>query len=145
METNLQIIRKACIEANPEIMELKFGCDIAVGNDRGYIHYSMYDKDGPTLLGFVSTSDPKKLRPIQWKKGDPIGYTILGRPIRLADVLLAIKSSPKCDTYWEYGATSDIVWGNPPLKNNAWNLRNDDLITQSPDTLQFLADLLTNK
>lgn len=152
METNLQIIRDACIKANPKIVELEFGCEIAVSNDRGYIHYSMWDKDGPTLLGFVSSSHPKTLRPIQWERGDPLNYTILGRPIRLADVLLAISrlkiakyEGGKSDPGNICISTDGVFLNENAMHLGVYNFLNDDLTAQSPETLQFLADLLTNK
>lgn len=114
-EEHIEKIRKACIEANPEIMELNFGCELEE-------------------------------------------FEILGRPIKLSDVLLAIK-----ETYGNtmgfflnqygmfYHMLEEIKYPdsmNPVVlkyKELGWNLREDDLTKQSPECLQFLADLLSEK
>ncbi len=85
----IEEIRKACIEANPEIVELEFGC----------------------LFQIKGAKYPQPIIGIKWKEnedtgideidyfrdiyGGKVGYTnsieIIGRPIRLADILLAIE------------------------------------------------------
>ena len=76
----IEEIRKVCIKANPEILELKFGCRI--GNKRKYrLEYVGFNnrqhclvlwKDGEQSLLFVDNVKQEE---------------ILGRPITLADVL----------------------------------------------------------
>jgi hypothetical protein len=53
-------------------------------------------------------------------------------PIRLADVLLAMHSR---DSGWTPKEVMRLL--------SLWNLREDDLTKQSPETIQFLASLLT--
>ncbi len=112
--TDLQIVRKACIEANPEIV---------VNENAQLIHQDH------TVEYFVQT-----------------------RPIRLADVLLAIELKDKKDEYGNeltleithFGMFVGSVynWEDEPV---FWQLKNDTLESQSPETLSFLASLLQPK
>jgi|ERR1700735_2616515 len=168
MNDKIQTIREKCIEANPEIVELKFGCEI-----------QLYDEDMTiaTLIGgigkctrhkkatncnedcdiesalWVSTveSDPKELyEPTEWiiEKSRTDLYKILGRPIRLADVLLAIGPDNQPITVDANGIITSFKanpkdWESPIFdKQVDWNLRADDLEKQSPETIEFLYDLL---
>lgn len=133
MNPNLTIVREAVIKAVPEIMELKFGCFVeftgkymitAVKNDHTHDpHVDLVNEKGQ--IEELVTVDILE---------------ILGRKIGIADILVAIKKSPKCDTYWEYEAASNLTWGL-----NEWNLLSDSLEDQSPECLQFLAGLLAEK
>lgn len=108
MNTNLEIIRAACIKANPEIKE-------RASTDTG--------TDSRPKIYFEFEDD-----------------------IRLADVLLAIDKTP----HWMLGKWSVRSDGAIATPDNfmhgdilaSWNLHKDDLTQQSPETLQFLADLL---
>lgn len=71
--------------------------------------------------------------------GDPFGNggpIIQDRPIRLTDVLLAIRQNERYDDI-QVAKLVGIV--GLPL----WNLRADDLTLQSDECITFLADLLT--
>lgn len=61
------------------------------------------------------------------------------RPIRLADVLLAMKLQEDR----EFAYQVKLIVGG--AYNTMWNLRKDDLPQQTPETLAFLADLLKEK
>lgn len=101
--TNLEIIRAACIKANPKIIVNQHA----------------------QLIGW----DHK------------VTYFEEKRPIRLADVLLAIGGESDTEqSQWRYLGNLSKVCGFG--WNVAWNLRNDDLSQQSPETLRFLANLL---
>lgn len=73
------------------------------------------------------------------------GCHVIGRPIRLSDVLLAIysfrdeRNEKVPSTTERYNKNRDedelLIW-------QYWNLRKDDLTQQSLETLQFIADLL---
>ena len=139
MKNKLQKIREACIKANPEIMELKFGCEFiyqGAGERTGEKHYiSRKDKDGFWMddKGEIACFD-------DGMKGAIVGK-IIGRPIQLADVLLAIEKirckgliSPKLkriSEFWEVKRTLDY-----------WNFKDNNLESQSEATIKFLADLL---
>jgi hypothetical protein len=62
------------------------------------------------------------------------------RPIRLADVLLAMNIG-------EFTTTDEIEKESSEVHTLVllWNLREDDLTKQSPETIDFLTDLLTPK
>ena len=129
-----EIIQKA----NPEIMELKFGCEVRFNLYQEVFIYVRPIADGKYE---IIKKWGKKICKV---KLDEI--TILGREIRLADVLLACTkmSVPEIDIN---------VFGSPQMpeggllmksKNGGgiWNLKNDNLDYQSEETKQFLFDLL---
>jgi hypothetical protein len=129
MKKELSLIREKCIAANPEIMELKFGCEVGtVTGSEGYLRGPILRKSGP---GFDT----------EWGYFNPISpnVDVLGRPVRLADVLVA---------YIHFGAPAQIVADAKKHLDNelqivfSWNLRADDLEKQSDETISFLYDLL---
>lgn len=145
-ERNLQLVREACIAANPEIVSKKFGCIVLLKPTRRGVLYShkfpskrFWKNDDcnrwETENGWIDDTEMNSLIINE-------DAEIIGHPIRLADVLLAIKSSSKCDTYWEYEAIKDVVWGKSMHGEHPWNLRRDNLEEQSDECLQFLAGLL---
>lgn len=78
--------------------------------------------------------------------GDDI--EILGRPIRLADVLLAIdKKYINSSSNNHFRSKFEIInasYEDGSFKHDAyWNLRNDSLTEQSPETIEFISNLLT--
>lgn len=134
-------LKKVIQEANPEIMELKFGCEVIVDGIREDNPGCEYDvviddrlKDGRVVLGYFGEV--------------PLSQTkTIGRPIRLADVLLAIKKA-KDDDAWKYAIDAEgrfmREWGEGRHETvlEKWNLRDDNLDHQSEETKQFLIDLL---
>lgn len=132
--TNLEIIKSACVRVNPSIMELGFGCELLYGDvrTRFMCHFDKeYYEIFPTVNGNNTVYHTEII--------------ILGRPIRLADVLLAIYRSGSVphkegtttgENYWK--AIVDVVAN----AKKGWNLLKDNLEDQSPETLQFIADLL---
>ena len=137
MKTNLEIIREACIKANPEIMALEFGCEIkdffeGTGVVIGIQKYSnesdCYDVAYYKIPEPIIDRSPKNLN---WK--------ILGRPIRLADVLLSITTNRHGAKRGQF-ISDDINWEHDEVY--FWNLKQDDLRHQSEETLEFLASLL---
>lgn len=78
-------------------------------------------------------------------------YEILGRPIRLADVLLAIDNvKPSLtdafsDTFCGVRINGEFEMmsvGDSFSSGVKWNLREDNLDSQSEETITFLAELL---
>lgn len=151
---NLELIRQKCIEANREIMELKFGCEIdgTIGMDeyfnQPYIVYGntwickkhktyrvecMAEEDGCSGENGVEvrcgTEEDgwNEIRLEESKVG-----TIIGRPIRLSDVLLAIEKAFENRLGVSQRKFETL---------EKWNLRNDDLNDQSGETINFLAEL----
>lgn len=125
-------VREAVIKAMPEVLELKFGCEILVETSRAGIQKT-------TITNFMSAGGFMTLNfgPILEGKITEI----LGRPIRLADVLLAIEhqinnislNGPIFDRAAEI-PMADIL--------NRWNLRKDSLEDQSEETIEFLYPIL---
>lgn len=98
---NYETIRAACIAANPEIVELKFGCEVLIGGtDRKRVteHLVRYDKSEALFLGrdsFVDLTEDHRTAVLkscyETHKPSKASLEILGREIQLADVLLATK------------------------------------------------------
>lgn len=135
----IETIRQACIKANPEIVELKFGCEVETlnwgkvtitQNGDDYVEYILPDGtrgDEDTQIYFE--------KEIQ---------NILGRPIRLADVLLAMEGKISNDSLSLHsGGYRDFLWyQDEKIQINFWNLLKDSLSDQSEETINFLYQLL---
>ncbi len=140
-------IRAACIAANPEIVELKFGCEVIRLKDKriGYVQSgSASEVEEGVWLGHVLWLGNKVVAPTIM--GDTYGVAILGRPIRLADVLLAIRANRNAAN-GVYGIKDDgelmhISFQGITILPIRWNLRQDDLTKQSPGAIDFLFTLL---
>ncbi|MCB1392884.1 hypothetical protein [Nitrobacter sp.] len=99
-QEQLDLIRAACIEANPSDTTLR---------------------------------DKNSWQGLQIKRE-------YGRPVRLADVLLALEQSG--DPQYAVNTTGEFMrWGDTPT-GIRWNLRKDDLAEQSDECVAFLAELL---
>jgi hypothetical protein len=117
--------------ANPEIMELKFGCEYIdhKGDTMLYVrtspnhHYGILKRTMSNTLFSCVRSDVK----------------ILGRPIRLADVLLAIDKRYDGN---HFATAASNGWLHFEGIRGFWNLKDDNLDHQSDETKQFLIDLL---
>jgi len=165
-------LKEVIQKANPEIMELKFGCKIiwkpseeeCLKDKEGshHRHYTITRDDltqGDAVLGQSTCKIIKVMEEdfadtsYRTLYNDDIvkekGYTILGRPITLADVLLAL-SKAKLD--YEYWVTSDGHFyhteredgdGNHEISPTGeyYNLK-EDLDNQLDETKQFLINLL---
>jgi hypothetical protein len=126
-----EIIQKA----NPEIMELKFGCRIKYENKLGiYIEklegfadcFKLDEQFRSTGMSIIT--NPK--------------LESLGRPIRLADVLLALrkKATVGMATISINGFLT-VNYAGDKSGSTVWNLK-DDFDNQSKETKKFLIDLL---
>lgn len=160
-QEKLGAIREACVAANPSIMALDLGCEIWHRNE--YLENGVvitppgvrcakhkrfqetcyeeergckmvecfdarfgYDEDGFFTLQVDLSEDD---------------YKVLGRPIRLVDVLLAMRGLNyiSIDPSGDFWQTS--TRGRSHLVAN-WNLRADSLEDQSPETISFIHSLL---
>ena len=127
---NIDKLKQVIQEANPEIMELKFGCE--------YEHV-VQDEEGNAeltlgLYGYTGTPDKDKTE------------KILGRPIRLADVLMVISKTKEMIMVDWKGQFREFGEDCSALRNNEympkWNLKDNNLDNQSEATKQFLIDIL---
>ncbi|HEX8196373.1 MAG TPA: hypothetical protein VF571_09310 [Pyrinomonadaceae bacterium] len=126
---NYEKLRGVIQQANPEIMELKFGCEfIRLLRNCRIISYTPYNPDGWRLkyidIGSGVLED-KLVFPDNFRSE----CQILGRPIRLADVLLVATEDKSPMFYYE-----NLI--------SKWNLKNDNLDHQSDETKRFLIELL---
>lgn len=152
-------LRQKIIEANPEIMELKFGCEfIAPDKERGRIIYYSGEFNDSAMVRMISVKHPKfpslltklyhsipAIRYSPRHKFSDLNLQIIGRPIRLADVLLAIEQLPffnllvtKTDN--NLTVVERLLGGS--IFNGYWNLRDDNLDNQSDECKEFLYKLL---
>ncbi|UPJ35837.1 hypothetical protein IVB45_02155 [Bradyrhizobium sp. 4] len=133
--TKLDQVRAAIIKAVPEIVELKFGCQVLVDGEVMIATYwntsndslDVYAPEQQELLHHTFNLYPKE-------------YEILGRPIRLADCLVAIDQRCRGDNFATVASNGWFHYGGTRA---FWNLRTDDLSQQSPECISFLHDLLT--
>jgi hypothetical protein len=143
MNTNLSLIRQKCIEANPEIgKERKLVLELIGGVEGDCV--SLGD---PVLETGFRIAGPKPWGggsvKRQWtvfehdiveamrEPGSERLYPAR-RPIRLADVLLAMFEGDAEER------ADELIHGSVKV----WNLRKDDLNEQSEETITFLAELL---
>ncbi len=137
-QTNLEIIRQACIKANPEIIELKFGCQIIHNNTGKIITITNFDEkepyygfsfvDGGIVPLFASGENKKEL-------------IIIGRPIRLSDIIFTLYKNKKAQYFGGMLDNNSIYFAN----RISWDLLHDDLNLQSEPTKKFIANLLKKK
>ena len=149
MQDKIKEIRDACISANPSILDLKFGCEVNMidiederemapprrfpaicvsrREDRGWWFMSKMCMDD----AFFIDNHPLDLAQVDMK--------IIGRPIRLADVLLAIgeKYKGREINYYKTNEFSVLI--------SRYNLLKDDLNLQEEDTINFLHLILCPK
>jgi hypothetical protein len=124
-QDKLNFIREKCIAANPEIVELKFGCVIRTKKYRWESTEEIVTAVYPDEIDEVELAFREK-----HIKHEDI-TEVLGRPIRLADVCWAMFTQKSLGP-GEYADLAVIYW----------NLRADDLEKQSEETINFLYELL---
>lgn len=135
-----EAVRNAIIKAVPDILELKFGC------------YLFETLTGKNVMFIGETKDRKGKRQFYVVRGRTAYYIypeqaldILGRHIRLADVLLAGGYELRCggqgDFYFWNGNSNVMNWEKGPK----WDLGNDDLSLQSEQFIEFLYKIFYEK
>lgn len=133
-DPQIKFIREKCIEANGEIVELKKGCVIKdffkfygtiINVEKYHEESNCYDVAFKTPELHIDRSPAKD----HWE--------IIGRPIRLADVLLVLFESPaskllKIKTIQQLYQSIGLHWV----------LTKDNLEDQSDETIAFIFNLL---
>ena len=129
-EKYIQKIRAKCIEVNPEILELKFGCK-GITDNRIWVLMNNGDwviEDAP--YNSHSIKEPRE---------------IIGRDITLADVLLTLEGTigviGNDDMRCGLMDGHLIIRDEDSNKRVRWNLK-EPLHNQSEETLKFIADLI---
>lgn len=147
IEQKREVIRKACIAANPEIVELKFGCAILWGKTPlcGLILNKTYA--GNYLIRIEGTRTTTTVKERQITK-------IIGRPIRLADVVLAAKEKrkqllstksidiPEEVEDWMELLEAEGVENELEYLWYHWKFTQDNLASQEEPTVNFLYEIL---
>lgn len=135
-EQKLADIREACIKVNPEIVELKFGCQLDLAGFHCTI-VNAWPKHKRYLV--INLTEPKT----KWYTEGQLKYTqafkIIGRDVKLSDLLYTIKSICLSvdgrDEYAEaYNSKNELV--------RFWNLLKDSLNDQSDECVDFIYSLL---
>lgn len=127
---NTEKIRKKCIEANEDIVALKFGCIVQLKNWSNAKRRIVREGDD----WYMSSGD-------NYKEEE---FEIIGRPITLPDVLLALAltKNPIHNVGYTVSGQFFMQFTNFQDDNLIWNLRDDNLKNQSEELKQFVADLL---
>lgn len=147
-EEKIAEIRKACVAANGDIMKLQFGCEVEI-------------KEGVEVPSWPgATQKATLIAPFKAKiicnyyYGDleylfaakdecsfdlnQVKYAVLGRPIRLADVVLALEFK-----LMGKFKTVSFAQAQPILETcMMWLKGKDNLRDQSPECIDFLYSLL---
>jgi len=180
-QDKIEYIRQACIKANPSIKDLVFGCEIIDKNNTEKMHFiylaenKVYGHHGKDCLGdsiwwsiLPVTGDMSASLLVRGctsktKDIDMSRFEIIGREIRLADVLLAIgdnKKNWRKENWftWVFPFSDGLngfagfkayshKGGFAMLTNKenvpvGWNLLKDSLSDQSDETIEFIFNLL---
>lgn len=148
-----EFIRQATITANPEIVELKFGCGIRRFGDKGikdvFVDLIARPQTNEVWIWRDSLGDdePSDLFHFEADTQEIESWIIIGRPIRLADVLIATKrplSNRTTNFHMGDETTFFLSYYDQIDKYHSapWDLKNDSLEYQSPETISFLYQLL---
>lgn len=141
-EQQIKEIREKCIEANPEIVELKFGCFVMTvfkkTKTRIPVQVCLIDKN--YAGNWIVTPWVSGAGTITIKEKDI--DEIIGRPIRLADVLLALNKSVSLGCYPQYNDMLLINANDTHKTSGFWNLLKDSLTEQSEETITFIHQLI---
>lgn len=130
----LKEIRAACIAANPEIVEFKMGCHVLLEN--GLQLECIGGIDTHTDQYFIWRTIYSPFATTHWinKRPDEMEFKIIGRPIRLADIVIIFK---------ERGCGSTKEWLKVLGKLiDCWNLQHADLDLQDEPTINFIHSVL---
>ncbi len=131
--TPLETVRKAVIAAVPEIV---YG-GVFEGM-KGWQYSYSFGRNG----SYVSDPYPSKRDALIAAGASGHCST---RPIRLTDVLVAIQNKASMGKLYrvtEKGYILNVGVGDEDSQPILWNLTKDDLSQQSPETIEFLANLL---
>lgn len=120
-QEQIELIKQKCVEANQSIMDLVFGCEI---KRKGATKRELFVGDFADTMSLVRIDDNGAYLPFEVPK-PPMSqeFEILGRDIRLADILYTLKMySRYVDPYY--------------------NLLKDNLNDQSDECVEFIYNLL---
>lgn len=128
-ELQLKEIREVVARVVPDVMEIAFGCQVRFKSNGEIGTIFKFYKE---LDGIFKLSVRVQNMSCYPSDGD---VEILGRPIRLADILAAMNATLKTDEF-SLQAWREIITGNK------YNLLSDDLTAQSHELIAFLHNVL---
>lgn len=134
-----QQLKQVIQKANPEIMELKFGCRVSHCDEPATVIDVL--ENHPFMFSASILRGNKAETVFDISKEE---LEIYGRPIRLADVLwgLRLNAEPK-DYFKLLGLVQN---GNGLFFTQAlWNWKDDNLDNQSDECKEFLINLLVHE
>jgi hypothetical protein len=135
-------IRAACIAANPEIVQLKFGCRVRYQGENWNVARLTGAAQIGVLLAHPDGEEVTRFEDTRTSTREKFGFEIIGRPITLADVLLPIgdrQGRLRVDSSGWFEAMDNT--DNQFIRTAHWNLR-VSLEDQSEGTIEFIAALL---
>ena len=124
----LQELKSKIHELLPELLDLKFGCEVKTV---GF---------WPRILGNEEVIEDGKEQFIDWGGGNTYKVEkILGSKIGIAEVLRAYAEPLK-----KLGYSQAVIMGTSEVKKllNFWNFAKGNIDEQSPDTISFLHNLI---
>lgn len=127
-------------ELVPEVMELKFGCEVQSEMNRWRVWSKMNYQEGQMPLSRIElVSDELKATNCMYEEGDDRPWKILGSPITLAVVLRTLEFVDVDKKYpMERYPLTKIVG----MIVGLWNLTKDNYDDQSEETKAFIGQLL---
>lgn len=123
-------LKQVIQSANSEIMELKFGCKAELGEHKITVLKNV--TADAVLVFYNGVVDTMWLDVLK----------VLGRPIRLADVVLTIQKLIKKEITVAIGREHDTMPLEIYRAVNLWDCTNDNLEHQSDQCKEFLIELL---
>lgn len=141
-DQKIQAIREACILANEDILKLEFGCEIKSPTSRRIKKRFFTGSSDEQQENYYIDIDQVGSNDEQFlceQMEDDLDDIIIGRPIRLADVLLAIGQG--ASYYGPYDGELAMTTSQPERKAT-WNLLKDSLEDQEEPTINFIHELL---
>ena len=148
MTDNYQKLREIIIAANPEIMELKFGCEVSAGK---VILCELRELTNDYAVNVIDNNGYSRTYIVTDIYSEQYQNQILGREIRLADVLNAIRKIRLrniVDFGKRFTELTDIDYSPESLYFfvvENWNLAQDSLYwhkEHQPKTVKWLEELL---
>ena len=141
-DQQIKEIREKCIEANSEIVELKFGC--VVTHPRFGLGYATEKPDDRNIYSILFPSYERGYTTADStdSRHRDVQFEIIGRPIRLADVLLVLDNKLPSGSW--ITACGHLCFHESDIDDElfVWNLHKDNLTEQSEETITFIHQLI---
>lgn len=141
IQEKLQQIIDKCIEANPAILDLKFGCEV-------WCSYWSYEATKETIVGIHENGTDDKGYYCALRKD----YThakyfieIIGRTITLSDIILTYlrQSEAPLKAIQDVGNDTSLLQSDVLNIVAFWNKKEDDLEKQSEETKELIYNLFS--